>query len=245
MVGVDRRGQPENPMVCPRDVRNIFCSRVPHVATGAVGIFRVMQYDELRLAMAGQALCPEKYRTLCWGRREVWIVTTRAGHSVSTYALARALSELFDLAYSTCGQIVAGIDIEGEIIGNRIAGMIVQRGMPSPFYRNISFEMTTDANRIAAIRIEMCRIHDSCFAIAVHMALGIPVASLACDDGMQKCQTAISVDVSRIALLHRTHVAAQATAFHRKRWRYLRHLCQARFHVIAVGPCVPRDRRLE
>ena len=54
------------------------------------------------------------------------IVTTRAGHLVPTHALARALSELFDLAYSTCGQIIAGIDIEGEIVGNQIARMIVR-----------------------------------------------------------------------------------------------------------------------
>jgi hypothetical protein len=165
-------------------MRNIFCSRVPHVTAGAVGIFLVMRYGELGLAVAGETLCPEEGRALFGRRREVRIVTTGAGHPVPAHALARALSELLNLAYSACRQVSAGIDIEGEIVGNRIARMVVERGMPCPFYRNISFEMTTDANRIAVSGIQMCGIHDCCFAAAIHMVLRIPVASLAGDAGM-------------------------------------------------------------
>ena len=58
-------GQPENPMICPCDVWNIFRSGVPHVATGAVGIFRVMRYARIAgWLWHAKTFCPEERRPL-------------------------------------------------------------------------------------------------------------------------------------------------------------------------------------
>ena len=121
-------------MIRPGDVRNVFCPRMAHVTADAVWVFRMMRCRELRLAMAGKAPGPEKCSALCRRRREVGIVTARAGHLIPTHTFACALSELFNFAYSAGSQAVSGVDIEGEIVGDRIAGTIIKRGTPRPFH---------------------------------------------------------------------------------------------------------------
>src|SRR5882757_1411401 len=131
---IRRRRQPENPVICPCDVRNIFRSGVPHVAACAVGIFRVMRCNKRRLVMTRKTFCPEERRPLFWGRREMRIMTARAGHLVPAHTLACTLSKLLDLAYSASSDAVFRVDIKSEIVRDRIAGMIVEGRMPSTFY---------------------------------------------------------------------------------------------------------------
>ena len=233
-------------MVCPGDVRNIFCSGVPHVAACAVAGFPGDAMQQIAAGYGRPGTSSGKMTRAARRRREVRIMTTRAGHLIPAHTLARALCELFDFAYSTSSQVIAGVDIKGKIVGDGIAGMIVECGMSGTFHRNISFEMTTDADCESRRSGSRCAgFTIACFAAATDMALCISMASFAGDAGMQKCQSTISVDGSRIAVLYRTHMAAQTTAFHGQRRRHLRHLCQARFHIIAVRRCIPRDRRLE
>src|SRR5882757_1784888 len=128
-----RRRQPENPVICPCDVRDIFRSSVPHVAARAVRIFLVMRCSKRRLVMTRKTFRPEERRPLLWSRREMRIMTARAGHLVPTHTLARTLSELLDLAYSTSGDAMFRIDIEREIVRDRVAGTIVEGRMSSTF----------------------------------------------------------------------------------------------------------------
>ena len=114
-------------MICPCDVRDVLRAGVAHVAACAIGIFRMMRCSELRLSVAGEALGTKEGDALLRRGREVGIVAACARHFVPTHPLASALRELFNLTDPPGGEIVAGINIEGEIVGYRIARAVVQR----------------------------------------------------------------------------------------------------------------------
>lgn len=63
--------------------------------------------------MTRKALRPEERRPLLWGRREMRIMATGAGHLISAHALARALGELLDLAYPANSKAIFRINIKG------------------------------------------------------------------------------------------------------------------------------------
>ena len=117
--------------------------------------------------------------------------------------------------------------------------------MSGTLHRDIAFEMATDADRIATLRIKICRIHDCGFAAAMHMSLRISVTGLAGNAAVQKWQSTVSIDGSGIASLDRAHMAPQTTALHRQRGRHLCHLRQARLHIVAVRCGILGNRRFK
>jgi hypothetical protein len=114
-------------MICPCDVRYVLRAGVAHVAACAIGVFRMVRCSELRLAVAGETLGTKEGDALLGRGCGVGIVTACARHFVPTHSLASALRELFNLADATSGQIVARINIEGEIVGDRVTRTVVKR----------------------------------------------------------------------------------------------------------------------
>src|SRR5580658_206125 len=101
--------------------------------------------------------------------------------------------------------------------------------MPRALYRDISFKVTTDTNRIPQVGIEPRGVHHRRLAAGCEMRLGVSMATLAGDAGMEKRQPTVTIDRAGIAVLYRTHVTAQARRLHRQRRRRLGHGFEARF----------------
>ena len=136
--------------------------------------------------MTGETFGTEERDALLRRRREVRIVTARARHFIPAHSLASALRELFNFADAASRQAIVRIDIEGEIVGDRVAGTVVERRAPCPFHGDIPFQMATDTYSVAAIRRQACRIDDGLFAVAAHMLLRISVACLACNASVKE-----------------------------------------------------------
>ena len=101
--------------------------------------------------------------------------------------------------------------------------------MARALYRDISFQVTTDTNRIPQVGIEFGRVHHRRLAAGREVRLGVSMATLAGDAGMEKRQPTVTIDGAGIAVLYRTHVTAQALRLHRQRGRRLGHGFEAGF----------------
>src|ERR1700722_13723534 len=94
--------------------------------------------------------------------------------------------------------------------------------MARALYRDISFQVTANANGIPQVGIEFGRVHHACLAAGRDVTLGVSMATLAGDPCMEKRQPTVTIDGSGIAVLYRTHMTAQALCLHRQRGRRLR-----------------------
>ena len=85
----------------------------------------MVRCGKLWLVMTRKALRTEERHALFRCRREMRVMTASAGHLVPAHALARALSKLLNFAHSSGSHVIPGVDIKGEIVGDRVAGPIV------------------------------------------------------------------------------------------------------------------------
>src|SRR5271154_529912 len=101
--------------------------------------------------------------------------------------------------------------------------------MTRALYRDISFEVTTDTNRIPPVGIEFGRVHHSRLAAGCEVRLRVSMAALTGDAGVEKWQSTVTIDGSGIAVLYRTHMTAQALRLYRQRRGRLGHGFEAGF----------------
>src|ERR1700733_8260469 len=101
--------------------------------------------------------------------------------------------------------------------------------MTRALYREVSFQMTTDTNRIPAVGIEFGGVHHSRLAAGREVRFRVSMATLTGDAGVEKGQSTVTIDGSGIAVLYRTHVTAQALRLHRQRRGRLGHRFEAGF----------------
>src|SRR6185437_12950992 len=152
-------------MIGPRHMGNIFRSVVRHMASDAVGIIRMMCLHEGRRSMADKTLGSIKGDSLRRGRAEMGIVATGAGHAVPADALAHTRVELLDFANSAGERVALGVGVEGEVISNRVAGLIIQHRTSSPLDGDVGFQVTTDAKRIPLVRGKLGRVYNGSFSL--------------------------------------------------------------------------------
>src|ERR1700733_1822101 len=117
--------------------------------------------------------------------------------------------------------------------------------MTHALYRDISLQVTTDANRIPQRGTELRRINGPLLAAGHEMLSRVSMATLAGDARMEKGQPTITIDGAGIAVLYRTHMTAQALRLHRQRRRRLGHRFEAGLHVQTLPRGVVGNGRLK
>jgi hypothetical protein len=118
-------------MVSPGYVGCVLRAYAGHVAAGAIRIIRVVICSKLFPRVAGEALGLIELNALLLRRREVGVVTTRAGHRSAATPLAHALIELFHFADAASGNVLFLIDEVAAVFTDRISGPEVEHGTPS------------------------------------------------------------------------------------------------------------------
>src|SRR5277367_3165896 len=102
--------------------------------------------------------------------------------------------------------------------------------------------MTTDADGVATIRVELRWIDDRGLASCGDVALRVSMARFAGNARMQERQPAVVVERAWIALLHSAHVAAHTACLHGQRGRHLGDGLETGLHVVGSGWCIICDR---
>ena len=114
------------------------------------------------------------------------VVTAHAGHAVAARSLAFAGTQLLDFADAAAGSVCSEINEIGYIVFDPISWFIVGDRMPKMLHPGIAFQVATDANGIAPVRIQLAQAQQRSLALAEDMILGFSVTLLACNAAMQE-----------------------------------------------------------
>ncbi len=144
-------------MIGPGNMGDVLGAVVGHVAAGAVGILRMVRGGKAPCAVTGEALLSKEGDPFRRGRGEMRIVATGAGHPVAAHPFAHALAELLHLTYAACFGIALCVHKICEVVGDGIAGSIVQSVTAGALDGHVTFQMATDADRIPAFGSEGLR----------------------------------------------------------------------------------------
>jgi hypothetical protein len=136
-------------MIGPCDVGNILGANSRLVATGAVGIRRVVLGGVFNLGMTGEAPGTEEGHAFFGRRRDMRILAAHAGHAGTAGDPASTGLKLFNLADGAPGGVLACVDEVEDEVADVVTRLVVKRGTPAVFVEE-SFDFEFVASRVSA-----------------------------------------------------------------------------------------------